>query len=55
MNRGVWSATVHRISESELTEATDHTRICARLRGRYVYIHIIYFSQQPTREVLLSQ
>ena len=31
MDRGVWSATVHRISESELTEATDHARICARL------------------------
>ena len=31
MDRGVWSATVHRIAESEPTETTDHTCICVRL------------------------
>ena len=31
MDRGVWSATVHKIAESEPTEATDHACICTRL------------------------
>ena len=28
MDRGVWWATVHRVTESDTTEAIEHTRLC---------------------------
>ena len=39
MDRGTWSATIHRVAESDMTEVTSHThvlygiRICKSITG----------------------
>ena len=41
MDRGGWPATVHRVAETDATEATSHACIYT-LYTLHIYIHTIY-------------
>ena len=40
MDRGAWRATIHRVTESDMTEATEHARLLTVLCRLSIYLVI---------------